>query len=54
VQAASWAAAEPAVLVVDYAEEASEGVSREIELSRWGSRRFFHWLCFAKTPSDGN
>ena len=43
VQAAAWGSAEAEVLVVNYNEQAAQTVSREIELSRWGSRRFFHW-----------
>ena len=43
VKGTSWISAEPGVLVVDYEEKGREAVSREIELSRWGSRRFFHW-----------
>ena len=43
VSANAWISNDPAVTVVNYDEAAREPVSREIELSRWGSRRFFHW-----------
>ena len=43
VAANIWISKEPAVTIVDYDETAREPVSREIELSRFGSRRFFHW-----------
>jgi hypothetical protein len=43
VKASAWGCAEPAVLVLNYDERTSQPVSREIELSRWGSRRFTHW-----------
>lgn len=43
VKASAWGCAGPGVLVLDYDESAREPVAREIELSRWGSRRFIHW-----------
>ncbi|PYV82119.1 MAG: hypothetical protein DMG05_28680, partial [Acidobacteria bacterium] len=43
VSANTWISKDPAVTVVNYEETAREPVSREIELSRWGSRRLFHW-----------
>ena len=43
VKVAAWGCSKPGVLVLDYDESTREPVSREIELWRWGSRRFFHW-----------
>lgn len=43
VKASAWGCSEPSVLVLDYDETTPQPVCREIELSRWGSRRFFHW-----------
>ena len=34
---------EPGVLVVDYRDELTEPVSREVSLERWGTRVFGHW-----------
>ena len=41
---------DPDVLVIDIHETASEPVERKITLSRWGSRRFFHF--FAQINPD--
>ncbi len=43
VRAVIWGSSEPGVLVLNYQESSSQPLRREIELSRWGSRRFFHW-----------
>ena len=43
VKASAWGCSEPGVLVLDYDESTPQPISREIELSRWGSRRFTHW-----------
>jgi alpha-L-fucosidase 2 len=43
VKAAAWGCSESGVLVVDYDESTPQPLGREIELSRWGSRRFTHW-----------
>src|SRR5512133_1430442 len=41
---------DPDVLMVDFAEETAEPVAREIELSRFGSRRLFH--SFSQISTD--
>jgi alpha-L-fucosidase 2 len=43
VKACAWGSSELGVLVLNYDETTPYPVSREIELSHWGSRRFFHW-----------
>lgn len=43
VKASAWGSFEQGVLVLNYDESSPYPLSREIELSRWGSRRFFHW-----------
>lgn len=48
--AKTYVVRDPDVLVVDYDETTPEEVEREITLSRWGSRRFFHW--FAQLNPD--
>ena len=43
VRAVAWVSKEPAVMGIQYEETAREPVTHEIQLSRWGSRRLFHW-----------
>jgi len=43
VRCRSFVAREPKVLVIHYADELSEPVTRRVTLARWGSRVFEHW-----------
>ena len=44
----AFVAHDPAVLVVHYRDKLSEAVMRHVNLSRWGSRVFEHWMSMTR------